>query len=416
MGFLGNLLGITPNSGMNFKASGTDIQQPVTADQVNQANAATQAALLQQQGGLGLGQQQLGNTQGFLDALQAQNGIGNQSNVFGQQQGLAQALAGQLGQNSYGGLQNQQQALANQYAQIAQGQGPNPAQAQLAQATGANNAQTAALLAGQRNAGSNAGLVGRQIAEQQGANQQNLAGQAATLQAQQSLNALGQQGAQQQAIGNTIGQGVNQNLAYTQALQNQQNALAGNAQNQVGNQAGALGLNQNATNSQTGALQGLTGATQGQQNLLQTGLGNQNTANVAMQSNINNANANIQGAVAQGQQSLLGGLGGGVGSTLAKLAQNGVFGAALAAHGGMIGDLSGPKTHAVVDYLKNMKKGGNVPGTASVKGDSYANDTVPAMLSPGEIVVPRHILEGKDPVKNAGLFVAKALAKKGIKR
>ena len=415
MGFLGNLLGITPNSGMNFKASGTDIQQPVTADQVNQANAATQAALLQQQGGLGLGQQQLGNTQGFLDALQAQNGIGNQSNVFGQQQGLAQALAGQLGQNSYGGLQNQQQALANQYAQIAQGQGPNPAQAQLAQATGANNAQTAALLAGQRNAGSNAGLVGRQIAEQQGANQQNLAGQAATLQAQQSLTALGQQGAQQQAIGNTIGQGVNQNLAYTQALQNQQNALAGNAQNQVSNQAGALGLNQNATNSQTGALQGLTGATQGQQGLLQQGLGAQNNANVAMQSNINNANANIQGTVAQGQQSLLGGAIGALGA-IPGLSALKTVGTALAAHGGMIGDPNVPKTHAVVDYLKNMKKGGNVPGTASVKGDSYANDTVPAMLSPGEIVVPRHILEGKDPVKNAGLFVAKALAKKGIKR
>ena len=64
----------------------------------------------------------------------------------------------------------------------------------------------------------------------------------------------------------------------------------------------------------------------------------------------------------------------------------------------------------------NLKSGGNIPGKASVKGDSYSNDTVPAMLSPGEIVIPRHIIEGKDPVKKAGLFVAAALAKKGMKR
>jgi hypothetical protein len=34
-------------------------------------------------------------------------------------------------------------------------------------------------------------------------------------------------------------------------------------------------------------------------------------------------------------------------------------------------------------------EGGEVPGVAEVPGDSYANDKVPAMLSPGEIVIPR---------------------------
>jgi hypothetical protein len=39
--------------------------------------------------------------------------------------------------------------------------------------------------------------------------------------------------------------------------------------------------------------------------------------------------------------------------------------------------------------VKDMTDGGLVPGKAKVEGDSLKNDTVPAMLSPGEIVVPR---------------------------
>lgn len=39
-------------------------------------------------------------------------------------------------------------------------------------------------------------------------------------------------------------------------------------------------------------------------------------------------------------------------------------------------------------------QGGIVPGTARVGGDSPANDIVPALLSPGEIVVPRSIVKG----------------------
>lgn len=37
----------------------------------------------------------------------------------------------------------------------------------------------------------------------------------------------------------------------------------------------------------------------------------------------------------------------------------------------------------------DMRSGGQVPGTANVPGDSPLNDTVPAMLSPGEYVIPR---------------------------
>lgn len=37
--------------------------------------------------------------------------------------------------------------------------------------------------------------------------------------------------------------------------------------------------------------------------------------------------------------------------------------------------------------------GGMVPGAAAVSGDSLRNDTVPAMLSPGELVVPRSVMQ-----------------------
>ncbi len=46
---------------------------------------------------------------------------------------------------------------------------------------------------------------------------------------------------------------------------------------------------------------------------------------------------------------------------------------------------------------KFFAEGGKIPGEAEVPGDSYANDKVPAMLSPGEIVVPRS--KAKDPEK-----------------
>jgi hypothetical protein len=51
---------------------------------------------------------------------------------------------------------------------------------------------------------------------------------------------------------------------------------------------------------------------------------------------------------------------------------------------------------------KEYYEGGQVPGQAKVPGDHPANDTVPAMLSPGEVVVPRTVAEqipGEDPVE-----------------
>jgi len=55
---------------------------------------------------------------------------------------------------------------------------------------------------------------------------------------------------------------------------------------------------------------------------------------------------------------------------------------------------------------KKKAKGGMIEGHAKVEGDSEKNDTVPAMLSPGEIVIPR--TKAKDP-KKAKEFVDQVL-------
>lgn len=60
--------------------------------------------------------------------------------------------------------------------------------------------------------------------------------------------------------------------------------------------------------------------------------------------------------------------------------------------------------------LLGMSTGGKVPGKAEVQGDSYSNDKVPAMLSPGEIVVPRS--KAKDPEK-AKEFIDHIMGDKG---
>lgn len=64
--------------------------------------------------------------------------------------------------------------------------------------------------------------------------------------------------------------------------------------------------------------------------------------------------------------------------------------------GGTIGQAAG---------LLAMNKGGMVPGIAKVSGDHPVNDTVAAHLSPGEIVLPKSIMESHDPGDVAKKFV-----------
>lgn len=348
MGFIGDLF----SSGNQYKPQQANITNPVQAGAIQYGDEQSRQALAQQQA--------------FLQALQGQGGIGNQSNVFNQMQGLAQQL----------GLQ-------------AQGQGPNPALAQLAQATGQNVAQQGALMGSQRGAGANAGLIARQVGQQGGALQQNATGQAAILQAQQQL-------------------------AAQQALQQQQGMLAGLAGQQVGQQAGALS--------------GLAGQAQGYLGQNQNALSNFNNSTVGSQSSVNQANAALAAGGQKGQQDMFGGLanalGGGIMATVvnpgqeaqkfktgAGAATGGAAGVIPFAQGGMVGDASCvPKKSLIHQYFMGGDVEGIVPGQAQHSGNTVKNDTVPAMLSPGEIVIPRS--HATDPDMAAAFARAVAMRNK----
>lgn len=78
----------------------------------------------------------------------------------------------------------------------------------------------------------------------------------------------------------------------------------------------------------------------------------------------------------------------------------------MMAQGGQV--QSGPRSHIGRMY----KAGGKVSGKAQVAGNSPKNDTVDAKLSPGEVVIPRSVMNGNDPVRGSADFVAAILNKK----
>ena len=349
-----------------YKPQQVDVNSPLSQAQVSQAYNQSQS---------GLGQQQ-----DFLNAIKAQGGLQNQSSVF------------------------------NQLQAIASGQGPNPALAQLQNATGQNVANQAALMGSQRGASANAGLIGRQAAMQGGALQQQAVGQGAALQAQQSLGALGQAGS----------------MANQQASQQQQ----------------AL----NAFN--TGAMQ--------QQQLGVNALQNTDQMRVNQQSNVNQANAQIGTGIMNANttlaNSLLGGVMKGVSAAagvpagmkdggtvkgrpdLLEMSMNDPAAYAnrmkmegresdltfndkvRAATSSAFTSLFGAGGNAQPAKKPGYKQGGTIPGKAPVKGDSVKNDIVPIMASPGEIVIPKSILEGKNAPSKAAEFVAAELARQKLNK
>lgn len=367
-----------------------------------------------------------------LQSAQQSQGALNQQQQFAQQ-------AGQMG-----GLQNlsdvyaQQQALAGQLGQLAAGQGPNPALEQLRQATGQNVANQAALMAGQRGAGGNVGLMARQIGQQGATTQQQAVGQAAALQAQQQLGAIGALQQQQQMLGG---------LAGGQASM-QAEALRGLMQGTQGLQ----GLNQ----QQQQALMQAILSQRGQELQQQTGqAGAQNVQNVQEREMWGNIAKGIGGglsAMAGG----MGGIGGGAASAGSSPVSFGMspqgqkawmdYANPYKAHGGEIKgyaeggpvaadssnqsavlkehydkDANAPKSfvgrhfYASGGSVQDMRSGGHVPGKAPVGGavDSYKNDVVDAKLSPGEIVLPRSVTQSENPAEAAARFVAAIKAKKG---
>jgi hypothetical protein len=122
-------------------------------------------------------------------------------------------------------------------------------------------------------------------------------------------------------------------------------------------------------------------------NSMQVGMynhgGRQGTAN-------NNTNQNNQFA-----QQKLGARQGGAQMTYNKGAEaNNTVVAKDQAKNAMIGQVLGVGAEVGKMYAGGMFEGGVVPGKAKVPGDHPANDTVPTMLSPGEVVLPRSAVQG----------------------
>lgn len=146
---------------------------------------------------------------------------------------------------------------------------------------------------------------------------------------------------QQQATGQAATMQANQQLSAQQQLQQQQAQMAALSGQQVGQQQQGL--------QQAGNL-----ALQGQSNVI-SGITGQNQINAQTAA----GNAANNGAIA-----------------------GGLIGAAGAA------------------MIPKKAHGGPIPGKAKVAGDSEKNDTVHAMLSPGEIVIPRSVvIRGPDAVR-----------------
>lgn len=250
-----------------------------------------------------------------------------------------------------------------------------------------------------------------QINQAQG-NVQQLYGQQQALagQLQQQMNGQGpnlaaamQQQAQQQNIAQQAGllgsqAGINPAMAARQASMN-----AAQAGQQGAGQAGILRMQQQlAAQQQLGGLYGQLGQQQGNNLQAQYGaLQGQNQA-VNAQSGVNQ---NMAGINANNSAKMIGGLMGGVGSgitSLVGLAQGGEVPEHL--HG--FAEAYGMHTGG---YL--AEKGGKVKAKSSsqkaeVQGDSVKNDKIPAMLSEKEIVIPREIAMHPDAPQKAAEFVA----------
>lgn len=244
-------------------------------------------------------------------------------------------------------MRGQQMDLAGMFRNMAMGNGPSLAQGILQEGLGQSQRDAMSMGLGAQQRGMNVGSAMRAAmrARQQAA--ANAMNQAAQLRSAEQMGAMGQ-------LGNVLGgmRGMDIGLAQQQAANNM-----GVAGQNAGNALGLAG--QNAQNALT------------QQQL---------------QATINqNAAGNLQ--------RLIGGIGQAVASVAMPTPAKAFSGGQVAHHamGGGNVDPGGART----DFGPR--------GTIAM--DSPQRDTVPAMLSPGEIVLPRSVAMAEDSPERAKAFV-----------
>lgn len=339
--------------------------------------------------------------------------------------GVFQPIAkGLTPQNQYqfdqtmGGVQANQNALAQALLAQSQGQGPNPAQNMLNQATNQNIQQNAGFTASQK--GINPALAARLASQNQANMSQQAAGQGALMGAQQQLNA-------QQQLENLYGQQAQENIA------GQQINAGTSAQNAAANQGTTSSLIQGGTSAALMAAMNKGGEVKSY-----AGGGQVSASNQIAQQMLQHAGVPMWGSGVQPidmnipgkKQGQVGTLAGGPMDTQGMAPAGGASGlsdaisgagpAMLAYKGGKIpvhlehiAKIYHPHAFIPASNTEQLKaKGGKVPGKAQVSGDSIKNDTVKTMLSPGEMVIPRSVMQSKDPAEAAKEFVAQKLKEK----
>lgn len=194
------------------------------------------------------------------------------------------------------------------------------------------------------------GTLGTQIAGQQTQEAQAKAA---------AQNAIDQWNAANQTTVNLNNANMKQN-ANTVNLQNQQQTANANTQNANSRTQYNAQLPQQVFQDQMSKAAGEAGVNEAQAKQY-TGVGEQNAGTASSLLDFAAPMANF--------------IGGGTSAAPAAAGTAGTGGAASGA--------------PVADAMMLASHGGSVPGMPKVPGDSPKNDTVPALLSPGEIVVPR---------------------------
>lgn len=305
-----------------------------------------------------------------------------------QETGGAQALTAQ-----------QQAQLATALQAQAAGQVSGAGQMQLRRALEATQAQTASQVAGLR--GINPAAAQRLLTQQQAAQAQTAAGQSAIV-------ALEEQQKAQQQLGALYGQMRGQDIAAQEASAQQMAALltAGRAQDVASGQ-----LQTQRDQLAANILQGVRAGDVDAVNAAIASAQAQRQADIAARAqelglydaagrlDVAAAQLKAQQAIAQAQLNFEAGK-----ITRAELQAEENYWRDFW-RGVAAGAAGAATTLLARAAIPGKAKGGRVDGRPLVKGDHPANDIVPALLSPGEIVIPRSIAQADDAPEKAAAFV-----------
>lgn len=335
------------------------------------------------------------------------NAAGNLTNVYNGQSSFADALRKQaLGQGGPGTdlasamlAKATQNNIANGAGQISSIQGLNPAlQAKMIAENTANQNQTAA-------------MQGTQLGLENQLNAQGELGNVYT-------GMAGTLGTQGNLYGNAAGLGVGTGAGLSEAGTNanltnqgqQLGAISPYNSTLSSGQIGAQTLNKDVGMGNLAASTGIAGGlANGLGGALAAGFGpggafntpstpNNNTTTVEQQS----GNVNTESPDAGGQGGVNTDAGAADAGSAANIGYNGGY--TQPNHG----QVPAKYDHAALSLARHlMAMGGAVPGKAKVAGNNPRNDVVPAVLSPGEVVLPRSVTQSPDAAKKAEAFMEK---------